>query len=121
SGSVVENTTIKIESAPFVTISDILESVGTTLDVTIQNLFGTYITQFNQPFTLTFDLTSADLSRVDPQTLVIYSSNDGATWNPEETILDLPNQTASATLNHLTQFALVGERIDTQAPVTSAD
>lgn len=110
-----------LQKAPSVVILDALESVGSTLVVTAKNLFGTSITQFNQLFTLTFDFSDQDLSRIDPETLQIYSSSDGVQWTPEITTVDRENKKASTQLNHLTQFALVGERIDTEAPVSSIE
>ncbi|KKS41628.1 MAG: hypothetical protein UV61_C0016G0001 [Candidatus Gottesmanbacteria bacterium GW2011_GWB1_43_11] len=117
-GSVAEKTKLLITSAPIVVISDVLQSVGTGFIVTVQNLFGTFINQFNQDFTLTFDFTDEEIARFKPETLTIYSSSDGTNWQPEITTVDFTTKTASAELDHLTQFALVGELKDTTAPQT---
>lgn len=120
SGAVLENSTISFKQAPVAKLSEILESVGTTVVVTVQNLFGSDISQFNQPFVLTFDFSDKDLSRFKPDSLSIYSSSDGIDWSVENSFINQELGTASTTLDHLTQFALVGERIDTTPPETQA-
>lgn len=97
-----------------------LVSLGYTLDITATDLLGNAITSFLNAFTLTLDFSSLNTSRLDPASLSIYSSNDGVTWTKELTNIDFTNKTASAMLNHLTHFALMGQRLDTVAPTTTA-
>jgi hypothetical protein len=50
----------------------------------------------------------------------IYSSPDGAIWQKEQTLIDHDAHTATTSVNHLTFFALMGERRDATAPLTTA-
>jgi len=117
--AVKEKTKVSVLLAPLVKISETLESIGTSFIITIQNLFGTPVTTLDQPFSITFDYSAEDLSRVNPDSLTIYSSTDGINWTPEITDLNATTKTASATLQHLTHFSLIGERLDTEPPVTN--
>ena len=117
--SVVEPTQLHLLKAAWFKISDTVDSVSSSLRITANNLFGTPVTSFLQPFTLTFDFSDVDLSRFNPDTLKIYSSEDGNSWQPEDTLLELQTQTASAQINHLTHFTLAGELWDTAPPVTT--
>jgi len=119
--AVKEKTKLEILLAPFVTVSETLESVGTSFIITLKNFFNTPVTTLDQLYSITFDYSNEDLSRVNPETLTIYSSEDGVNWVPEITDLNSTTKTASATLQHLTHFALIGERLDTEPPVTHHD
>ena len=54
-----------------------------------------------------------------PETLSIYSSPDGAIWQKEQTLVDHDSHTATANIDHLSYFALMGDRRDTTAPRTT--
>lgn len=99
---------------------DKLVPVGTAYDIQAKTAIGGVITSFLKPFTFIVDFLNYDLSQILPETLSIYSSQDGISWQKEPTTLDLTNKKASATMNHLTQFALFGEKRDISPPVTSA-
>jgi len=117
--AVQEDSQLDITPTPWVKVSDILESAGNSFKVTVKNSLGVIITQFNELFNIVIDFSDEDLSRTDPNTLQIYSSQDGVNWTPEITTLDQQTKTASAQLDHLTYFALIGERLDTESPATA--
>lgn len=118
--TVNQNLNLNIKSAPLVKASDILESIGSTIIATAADSLGNLITTFQSFYTLTIDFKNFDLSRFKTDTISIYSSEDGINWKKETTQVDLNNKTASALLNHMTHFALMAERLDTTAPVTTA-
>ncbi len=97
------------------------QMVGNRVAVTISDAYGNHITGFNKPFTISFQLNDDDIARYDKQTLSIYSSNDGAIWKQEDTNIDFERNTASITIAHLTEFALIGEQLDTTPPVTTVN
>ncbi len=119
-GATNRNLILEIISAPIQRISDLLRSIGPTIEVTAEDLSGNEVTNFNKPFSLTIDFSDLDLSRITLETLSIYSTSDGIDWVKEDTEVDLENKKASAEINHLTRFALVAERKDIIPANTSA-
>ena len=119
-GSVLDDIKLIIQSSPIVKALDNLRSIGSTIVVNAFDALGNAVTELNQPFTITVDFGSFDLSSYDTDTLSIYSSTDAENWTKEEASVDFVNKTASANLNHLSHFALMAQRIDTIAPNTTA-
>src|SRR3989344_1634825 len=112
---------LQIKQSPIISITSSLVSVGSTIDMTARDNFGNLVTSFPQFFEILVDLKIMDLSRFKTSTLQFYSSPDGITWTPLPTEVDLTNKTAKTSVNHLTHFALIGERIDITAPITTAE
>ncbi len=119
-GSTNQNLNLSIISAPNFTDLLGLNSLGSIISVEAKNTAGQIITTFLKNFVLTINFSQFDLSRFDLNTLSIYSSPNGQDWTIEPTQIDLNNNTAAASINHLTYFALMATRRDTTAPVTSA-
>lgn len=110
---------VNAQSAPVVQLSNNLISVGSTLSVNATDALGNIITKLPNSFTLNLDFSSLDLSKIKVDTLSFYSSPDGANWTKENT--SFPTQTlAQAQIDHLSYFALIGERKDITAPETTA-
>lgn len=93
-----------------------LQPIGYVIDATADDGFGNLITQFNKLFTISMKILLTDYSRYVPESLSIYSSSDGENWQKEDTQIDLINRTATTQVNHLTQFAFMGEKLDSIAP-----
>lgn len=119
-GLVSEDVTVDITPSPLQAISDTLGAVGKAFQITVKNLFGTIISSFSAVWTLTVDFSDEDISRFKPATLSIYSSEDGTNWQIEETEVDLSARLATASADHMSLFALMGELKDTEAPETEA-
>ena len=102
-------------------IHEKMASIGNTVTATIQDGFDNFITLFTRPFTLKFSFDAQDVARFEKDTLSIYSSSDGELWLKEETSVDIGKGEASAQIDHLTTFALFGEKRDSTAPVTTVD
>jgi len=120
-GSFPQSFILNLESAPGVEDSASLRSIGSTVKVDAKDTLFTPFTNFLVPFTLTIDFADIDLLGIQLDTLSIYSSSDGKLWVKEDTTVDLENKKATSQINHLTQFALMGERQDTIAPVTTSE
>jgi murein DD-endopeptidase MepM/ murein hydrolase activator NlpD len=118
-GSVVEKATVFIQAQPFQFILDNLSPVGSIFEIVLKNLFGTPITTLSQPATVTVSFADEDLSNVDMNQALIYSSNDGIAWAPHETNINHETQEAVASTTHFSLFALAAPRIDSLAPETS--
>lgn len=112
--------TLQMIASPVVQISEFLSSVGSTITITARDALGNFITSFEKPFLLKGDYSTIDTSRYNIDTISFYSSSDGKSWTKELTTVDPITKTASTQLNHLTQFALVAQRLDTIPPITTA-
>ncbi len=117
-GTVPEGSTLEIKAAPSAKISETVESVGSVMDVILKDPLGSLITILTKPMLITIDFTQADLTRFKLGSLSIYSSTDRENWTKEDSFTDFLNKKASAQVNHLTYFALMGERLDTTPPAT---
>lgn len=105
---------------PIVSPSNLLGVLGPGISITAESLFGNAITSFTNPFILSINFSEIDLTRYDPGTISFYSSTDGENWIREAgTVVDLENRQATVELEHLTEFALMAERIDTTPPLTT--
>ena len=109
-----------IKSAPRTKIDEHTESVGSIADITAVDGGGIAVKNFSQPINISFTYSTDDALYYDPDYMSIYSSPDGAIWQKEQTLIDHDAHTATTSVNHLTFFALMGERRDTIAPLTSA-
>ena len=117
-GATNVSTTVNMRVSSQITVSDSLIGIGSSLNLNVIDATGNPITTFPQDFTLKIDFNSFDISKYKTDSISIYSSQDGSSWTKEDTFVDLVNKTASATLDHASYFALVGERMDVIAPVT---
>ncbi len=102
-------------------ISEIVVPIGQIINIFLRNPFGELITTLVKPIKITIDFSQADISRFKPGTVSIYSSTDRKTWKKENTLIDFFNKNATTEVDHLTYFALMGERIDTSPPTTSVN
>lgn len=111
---------LTIEAAPPVEISETTTSVGPSLIIIAKDLLGNLISLFQKLFTIEIDLNGYDFTPYKTETLSIYSSSDGITWTKEQTTVDLIHNKATTQVDHLTQFALIAQRKDATAPITTA-
>ena len=102
-----------------VTVSnESLQSIGQGIDVTLKDGFNNFYTQFQKLFTIKYKFSSLDTTRLNQDSISMYSSIDGINWEKESTTIDWSKLEATSQTNHLTQFALLGEKLDSIAPVT---
>ena len=98
-----------------------LYSIGPSMIAYAYNEHGDKITQFSKAWDLSVMFGTSDIERYFPNTLSFYSHKENSlVWEKETTIIDLMNGTAKASLDHMTEFALMGEKRDNQAPITTA-
>jgi streptogramin lyase len=76
----------------------------------------TPVTSFNQPFTVTVEYTEAESGGVDESTLGLYWWN-GSTWQLASSTRDPFDNRVTATLNHLTRFAVLGGKLHLYLPL----
>ncbi|PJE58359.1 MAG: hypothetical protein COU81_01175 [Candidatus Portnoybacteria bacterium CG10_big_fil_rev_8_21_14_0_10_36_7] len=111
---------LKFNTVPVSESSAELQPIGAGVDITLWDGIDTFFTNFQNFFTIDFSFTNLDITRFKPNSFSIYSSADGTNWQAESTTIDLLKQKATAQVNHLTQFAFMGQKIDSVAPVTTA-
>lgn len=118
------NFTIKIKDGPFEHIelnSKKLSSIVSSFFLEAFNTLGDKITQFLKPIKITYDYSGADLSNTKEETLKTYYYDIlEQKWIPIDSIVDLDKKLIIAEIAHFTQFAVMGEVKDAQAPVTQA-
>jgi len=96
-------------------------SIGGIVSATISDGFDNLITSFTKKFTLTFSYQDHHIARYDPNSISIYSRSDGEDWQIEETTIDIVKKQASALIDHMTEFALLGKKLDAIAPETTIE
>lgn len=116
---IVRFRTLRKTSIPSVDTS--LEPLSIIYRVTIDNGFSETVTQF-RPGKYMYPRISFPASILPlyvPSSVGIYSSTDeGKTWEYEESSILDSNGVFTAQVNHLTDFAVLGEKIDSVAPIT---
>ncbi|MEO6509303.1 MAG: M23 family metallopeptidase [Patescibacteria group bacterium] len=116
-GSVSEDTEIELKSAPVIELPE-KRSIGSSIVASAKKMAGTVVTQFQKAFVITVDFATYDLTPFKLDTLSLYSSTDGITWERQDTVIDLVNKKATAEVNHFSEFALMADKKDTEAPQT---
>jgi hypothetical protein len=115
--TVNQDLTLELRSSPILS-HQFLDSLGPTIIAVMKDGFGTFIHQLNQSFTITVDFNGKDINQYKPDSLFIYSSEDGKTWNKEETKVDMGSKKATSEVNHFSRFALMAEKKDIIPPKT---
>lgn len=99
-------------------LDGVLTSIGSAIEITVDDGFGNLITEFSKNFTVSMKYNQNEIERIDPETLAIYSSPDGINWTEEDSQVDIVNKNITTDVNHLTQFVILGEKLDGESPVT---
>lgn len=97
-----------------------LQPIGNGIDITLWDGIKSFISDFQKNFILKYNFTGLDISRFNQDSISMYSSIDGINWEKESTTIDWQKLEATMQANHLTQFALLGEKLDSIAPTTRA-
>jgi hypothetical protein len=83
-------------------------------------MFGQQITNFNTPFIFTYNLTGLVPDFIDTNTLSAYFWNEiSNTWSLLESVFDSNNFTVTFETDHLSHFAVFGEIMENQKPLTT--
>jgi len=81
---------------------------GQAIEITAMTRGGAQVTQFNQPITLVIRYSDADAAGIDEAALQLrYWSDTQQTWVQVPAMVDTANNTISASLDHLTLFAIL--------------
>jgi murein DD-endopeptidase MepM/ murein hydrolase activator NlpD len=104
---------------PGVNASDKIFAIGPGIRIILKDTFGKNITKLNKKLRITIAFTDDDIEKFKKDSLAVYSSNDLKIWRKEDSEFDWQNAKVTIAVDHLTHFALMGERIDTTAPATT--
>lgn len=115
--------TLKYKHGPyesFSTDSKSIESVAPSFFLNAVTTIGDKLTQFYQPIRIIYHYSNADLLNFKQNTLLIYYFNEQLNeWEALPSTVDTENKTVTAETTHFSQFALMAEVKDNQAPNTT--
>lgn len=118
----LEGSTIEVQIEPGAKASESLKTVGSTsLSITLKDKLGKLVTLLSKPLFVGINFSEADISKFKIGTVFVYSSTDRVHWTKEKSLIDYINKTVTAEVDHLTYFALMGERADTISPTTMGE
>jgi subtilisin-like proprotein convertase family protein len=110
-GGVPTDTIITIAHTGTLPISIGLKYVGHVFAITAYNPISGYLTILNPPFTLTVQYNDASVIDVFEDTVKLYYWDaTGSAWSEITATTNISDNTVTAVLTHLTDFALIGQR-----------
>lgn len=111
-----------VSGTPSVLIPATLSTVaGRFYEITASTTSGSSISNFNQPLTLMFSYTDAQIASLNESGLKIHYW-DGVKWVALSSTVNAATNTISATVTHLTMFAIFGTKsvaVVTSVPTTT--
>jgi murein DD-endopeptidase MepM/ murein hydrolase activator NlpD len=117
-----EPVNLEMHYVPSTTASGSAWSIGPVISVIARNMLGDVVTLQTKPVKLIwFPLDQTDLSRFKPGTFYLYSSKDNIHWTQEQEVDPFVPGNITATVNHFTYFAIMGQRKDLMSPVSTAE
>ena len=120
--SSTEPLNIKIENSAFEKASDIIKSIVPSLLLAATTNSGQIINNFNNPLSLVYDYSKADLSNINEDTISFYFlTPQTGIWEKLSSNLDKTNKTVTSKTSHFSQFAVMGELLDSTPPTTTAE
>ncbi|MBP9732617.1 MAG: M23 family metallopeptidase [Candidatus Magasanikbacteria bacterium] len=96
------------------------ESISNRLKLTMSDGFGEIISILPHDFTVSLSYDPHQLERYHAESIGIYSSSTGSMWSKEVSVIDTAKKTISTSTNEMSSFAILGERLDSIPPVTTA-
>ena len=102
-------------------VSGTVHNLSNRLRVELEDGFGNSIKTFEKYLTISVPVNTEDLARYKNESISIYSSDDGITWQKENSYFDESAGQVRTEVNHLTDFMVMGEKIDSVPPVTTLD
>ena len=113
--------TYKIEEGPFEKASEVIKSVAPSLFLSATNNLGLLVTNFNNPLNLLYDYSNTNLDNIKEETLSFYYFNKQTDlWEKISSSLNMEDKTISSQTTHFSQFAIMGELLDSTPPETLA-
>lgn len=93
---------------------------GTATKFTASDNLGDAVTSFSNLLTLSFDLSQLNLSGIIPSSLkILYFNAQNQIWEEIASAWDESTKTITALTDHLSEFAVFGDKLDPDPPSTS--
>jgi hypothetical protein len=91
-------------------ISSGLRFLGQSFSIEAATADGTSVTTFAEPFTITLEYDDTDVEGIDEATLKLHYWNPtSGQWQEIPAEVDFDTKAITAVLDHLTEFAVIGE------------
>ncbi len=115
-----ESLNYEVELGPFESFSEIIKSIVPSVFLSANTLQGNPVSTFNNPLTLTYDYSEADLSNSDEDSISFYFFNEVSNlWEKLPSLVNKNNKTISTETTHFSQYAVMAEQLDISPPVTT--
>ncbi|MFC1996758.1 carboxypeptidase regulatory-like domain-containing protein [Chloroflexota bacterium] len=112
-GAVSEPITVTYIITTSQPISTGLQFVGQNFSIKAVTADGTPVTTFSEPFTITINYSDADVFGLDEASLTLnFWNNQTGQWEELLATVDPAANTITAFLDHLTDFAIIGDVLD---------
>jgi len=119
-GAVTGTTLLKLTLTPDPITKSSVVPAGYSFDLSAQDMYGKAVETFLQPLTIVINYAENIVNYMLEASLSLHFWDSGAqAWQALPTILDLDNNTATATVDHLSLFALLGEPLNGVPTITS--
>ena len=108
--AVTEPVTVTLDITSNHPISSSFGFVGHNFYINAITSDGTPVISFTEPFTITIQYSDSDIEELDEASLVLnYWDTETSSWVEIPTIVDIDENKITVVLDHLTDFAVIGE------------
>ena len=119
-GAVTDLTWLSLTLTPDPVAAPSAVPTGYSFDLSAQDISGNPVETFVLPLTIVINYAESIVDYVIENTLILHYWDDASqSWLPLPTMVDLGNNTATATTDHLTMFSLLGEPQNPAPTITS--
>jgi len=93
---------------------------NTSFILEIYDQLGNKIKNFTDPINISIDINFQNLEDIDLQSLSLYFWDEiTQAWEKIPSIIDAQNQILKASIDHLSWFAVLGDKLDDKPPITN--
>lgn len=119
-GAVTDTTLLELTLTPDPVAEPTAIPAGYSFDLTAQDIYGNAVETFLQPLTIVINYAESIVDYVLEDTLTLHYWDDATqSWQALATSVDLENNSATATTDHLSLFTLLGEPQNPAPTITS--
>lgn len=117
-GAVTQSVTVVVAPVATPPATGGFQLLGQVFAIDATTSDGSPVTHFAQPFTLVVTYTDAEVQGIDEQSLNLHYWHAGQqTWIAIPTTVDAANNRLTATLDHLTTFAVLHSQVSNPARI----
>ena len=117
-GAVTQTVTIVVAPAITQPTTGDFQVLGKVFTINAMTSDGSPVTHFTKPFTLVVTYTDDEVQGIDEERLTLHYWHEGEQrWIAIPTTVDAANNRLTATLDHLTTFAVLQGQVNTPAQI----